>query len=220
MNVMDELNKYSDESFRKFSDKLIPNSNLLGIKNPILKEIAKKMVQEKNFYYFDEKHHYHEEFMIHMYMLSFIKDKEYVYKELDKFVPQINNWAVCDALLNIKLIDKNRKYFYKLINKYKNQKGEFRVRFVLIMLLSHYLVDEYIDDVFDIIENTYATKYYAKMGKAWLIAECMTKYKDKTLEFFKNTKIDDWTYNKAIQKSCESFRVSDNDKEYLRSIKR
>ena len=220
MNVLEELKKYQEDDLQKFSNSLIPNSNILGIRNPILKDIAKRMVKEKYFSYFNEKHYYHEEFMIHAFMFIYIKDKELVYKEIDKFVPMISNWAMCDALMNVKIIDKNRDYFYPLINKYKKQKSEFKIRFVLVMLLSHYLVDEYIDDVFDIIENSYVDKYYAKMAKAWLIAECMIKYRDKTLEFFNNTNIDSWTFNKAIQKACESFRVSDSDKEYLRSIKR
>lgn len=220
MNVLDELKKYQEEDLQKFSNSLIPNSNILGVRNPILKDIAKRMVKEECFSFFDEEHYYHEEFMIHAFMLIYIKDKELVYKEIDRFVPMISNWAMCDALMNVKIIDKNRNYFYPLIKKYRKQKSEFRIRFVLVMLLSHYLVDEYIDDVFKIIEDSFAKDYYAKMAKAWLIAECMIKYRDRTLEFFKNTNIDSWTFNKAIQKSCESFRVSDLDKEYLRSIKR
>lgn len=220
MNLLEELKKYQEDSLKEFSDKIIPNSNILGIRNPILKNLAKEMVKEGNFDFFDETHYYHEEFMVHVFMLIYIKDKELVYKEIDRLVPMINNWAMCDGLMNVKIIDKNREYFYPLINKYKSKYTEFEVRFVLVMLLSHYLVDEYIDDVFKIIEDSFAKDYYARMAKAWLIAECMIKYREKTLEFFKNTHIDSWTYNKAIQKCLESFRISDTDKEYLRSIKR
>ena len=220
MNLLEELKKYQEDSLKEFSDKIIPNSNILGIRNPILKNLAKEMVKEGNFDFFNEAHYYHEEFMVHVFMLIYIKDKELVYKEIDRLVPMINNWAMCDGLMNVKIIDKNREYFYPLINKYKSKYTEFEVRFVLVMLLSHYLVDEYIDDVFKIIEDSFAKDYYARMAKAWLIAECMIKYREKTLEFFKNTHIDSWTYNKAIQKCLESFRISDTDKEYLRSIKR
>ena len=142
------------------------------------------------------------------------------YNELDKFVPNLDNWAVCDSLLNIKLIDKNRDYFYSLINKYKNSDKEFEIRFSIIMLLSHYVVSEYVDDIFKIIEEVKNDFYYTKMGIAWLLCELMIKFRDKCMEYIKISKLDDFTFNKAIQKMNESFRISDDDKIYLKSLKR
>ncbi len=220
MNVLDELKKYQDDEYKKFTSALKVN-NLLGVRNPILKNIAKEMVKNNDYVSFlNEKHTYHEENMIHMYILSFIKDKELVYNELDKFVPILDNWAVCDSLLNIKLIDKNRDYFYSLINKYKNSDKEFEIRFSIIMLLSHYVVSEYVDDIFKVIEEVKNDFYYTKMGIAWLLCELMIKFRDKCMEYIKISKLDDFTFNKAIQKMNESFRISDDDKIYLKSLKR
>ena len=220
MNVLDELKKYQDDEYKKFTSALKVN-NLLGVRNPILKNIAKEMVKNNDYVSFlNEKHTYHEENMIHMYILSFIKDKEFVYNELDKFVPNLDNWAVCDSLLNIKLIDKNRDYFYSLVNKYKNSDKEFEIRFSIIMLLSHYVVSEYVDDIFKIIEEVKNDFYYTKMGIAWLLCELMIKFRDKSMEYIKKSKLDDFTFNKAIQKMNESFRISDDDKIYLKSLKR
>lgn len=220
MNVLDELKKYQDDEYKKFTSALKVN-NLLGVRNPILKNIAKEMVKNNDYLSFlNESHKYHEENMIHMYILSFIKDKKFVYNELDKFVPNLDNWAVCDSLLNIKLIDKNRDYFYSLINKYKNSDKEFEIRFSIIMLLSHYVVSEYVDDIFKIIEDVKNDFYYTKMGIAWLLCELMIKFRDKCMEYLKVSKLDDFTFNKAIQKMNESFRISDDDKIYLKSLKR
>ena len=137
MNVLDELKKYQDDEYKKFTSALKVN-NLLGVRNPILKNIAKEMVKNNDYVSFlNEKHTYHEENMIHMYILSFIKDKEFVYNELDKFVPNLDNWAVCDSLLNIKLIDKNRVIFIVLLINIKIVIRNLKLDF---LLLCYYLI--------------------------------------------------------------------------------
>lgn len=212
--------KHVDNEYKNFSNKLIPNSKILGIRTPILKEIAKEYVSNNDLSLLDKKLEYHEEKITYMLILSKLKDVDLVYKKLDEMVPKIDNWAVCDCLLNIKLIKKNRQLFYNLILKYKNSKKEFEARFVLIMLLSHYMTEEYLDIIFNIIEDINIDYYYTKMAKAWLLCECFIKYRDYTIKRLNNLKIDDFSFNKAIDKMRESFRVSDEDKLYLKSLKR
>ena len=220
MNVLDELMKYKDNNIKNFNEKLKIN-NSLGVKTPILKMIAKDMVKNNDYQSFiDSKHSYHEENMIHMFILSNIKDKEYVYNELDKMVPTFDNWAVCDSLMNIKIISKNREFFFPLIEKYKNSDKEFEIRFSVVMLLDHYVIDEYINRIFKIIEEVKNDYYYTKMAIAWLVAELMIKQRDKCLDYLKISKLDDFTFNKAIQKMNESFRISDEDKKYLKTLRR
>ncbi len=220
MNVLDELMKYKDNDLNNFNEKLKIN-NSLGVKTPILKMIAKDMVKNNDYQSFiDSNHSYHEEKMIHMFILSNIKDKEYVYNELDKMVPTFNNWAVCDSLMNIKIISKNREFFFPLIEKYKNSDKEFEIRFSVVMLLDHYVIDEYINRIFKIIEEVKNDYYYTKMAIAWLVAELMIKQRDKCLDYLKISKLDDFTFNKAIQKMNESFRISDEDKKYLKTLRR
>ena len=220
MNVLDELMKYKDNDLKNFNEKLKIN-NSLGVKTPILKMIAKDMVKNNDYQSFiDSKHSYHEENMIHMFILSNIKDKEYVYNELDKMVPTFDNWAVCDSLMNIKIISKNREFFFPLIEKYKNSDKEFEIRFSVVMLLDHYVIDEYINRIFKIIEEVKNDYYYTKMAIAWLVAELMIKQRDKCLDYLKISKLDDFTFNKAIQKMNESFRISDEDKKYLKTLRR
>ncbi len=217
---MDKIfEKYINNSHKEFSDRLIPNSNILGIKNGDLRLIAKEYINNNDYSILDRKLDYHEEKMVYMYMLSYMKDPNLIYKYLDKMVPEINNWAVCDCLMNIKIIRKNRDLFYKFIEKYKNSDKEFEVRFVLIMLF-HYMDSKYLSNIFEIIESVKTNDYYSRMGLAWLIAECFIKFRDYTYNRFKDLKIDDFSYNKAISKICDSYRVSDSDKEALKKIRR
>lgn len=220
MDVLKKLEEYKDLNYKEFSSSLKMN-NVLGIKNPILKEIAKDMVKNNDYLDFlKEDHKYHEEKIIHMHILSNLKDVNFIYQELDKFVPKIDSWAVCDSLNNIKIIKKNRELFLNLINKYKNSNKEFEIRFSIVMLLFHYVIDEYVDSIFKIIEEVNNSYYYTKMAIAWLLCELMIKYRDKLLNYLNKSKLDDFTINKAIQKMNESFRISDSDKEYLKTFKR
>ena len=217
--IDERFKKYIEEDYKKFSDKLIPNSNILGIRSNNLKLIAKEYVKENDLSLLDKELEYHEEKLVYMFILSNLKDINIIYNKLDSMVPLINNWAVCDSLMNIKIIRKNRDYFYPLINKYKVSHKEFEVRFSLIMLF-HYMDEKYLDDIFNIMESVDTTYYYAKMGLAWVLCECFIKFRDYTLNRFKDLKIDNFSYNKAISKICDSFRVSDEDKALLKSYKR
>lgn len=220
MNIREYLEQNIDKEYLKFQSSLNV-SNMLGVRSPKLLEIAKYAIKDNSYIDFiNEKHKYHEENIIHMYILSLIKDKEFVHKELDRIVPKIDNWAFCDSLNKLKIIDKNREYFYDLIEKYKKSNKEFEIRFVIIMLLSHYVCDNYIDDILKIIEEVNNSYYYTKMAIAWLLCELMIKYRTKLLNYLKESNLDDFTINKGIQKMRESFRVSDSDKEYLLKFRR
>lgn len=211
--------KYLENDYKEFSDKLIPNSNILGIRFNNLKLIAKDYVKENDLSLLDKDLVYHEEKLVYMFILSNLKDINLIYDKLDKMVPLIDNWAVCDSLMNIKIIRKNREFFYPLINKYKTSKKEFEVRFSLIMLF-HYMDEKYLDDIFNIIESVNTDNYYSKMGLAWLICECFIKFRDYTMNKIKDLKVDNFSYNKAIDKIRDSFRVTEEDKILLKSYKR
>ena len=109
--------KYIDKDYKEFSDKIIPGSNILGIRAKNLQLIAKEFVSNKDYSLLDSDLIYHEEKLTYMYMLGYIKDPKLVYEKLDLMVPKIDNWAVCDALMHIKIVRKNRDLFFNLINK-------------------------------------------------------------------------------------------------------
>ena len=211
--------KYIEKDYKEFSDKLIPNSNILGIRSNNLKLIAKEYVKENDLSLLDKELTYHEEKLVYMFILSNLKDINLIYDKLDKMVPLIDNWAVCDSLMNIKIIRKNREFFYPLINKYKSSKKEFEVRFSLIMLF-HYMDEKYLDDIFNIIESVNTDNYYSKMGLAWLICECFIKFRDYTMNKIKDLKVDNFFFYISIDKIRDSFRVTEEDKILLKSYKR
>ena len=211
--------KYIDNDYKLFQEKLIPNTKILGIRSDNLKLIAKEYAST-NLAYFNSNFEYHEEVMVYMFMLSYIKDIKLIYDKIDEIVPKLINWAQVDSILNIKIIKKNRDYFMPLVMKYRYSKKEFEARFSLIMLLSHYMDSLYLDLIFETIENLNNNEYYTEMAAAWLLCECFIKYRDYTIKRFKDLKVSNFINNKAIQKIRESYRVTDEDKEYLKSLKR
>ena len=142
-------------------------------------------------------------------------------KQVKEFVPKINSWAVCDTFCaGLKITKKYQTEMFKIIKEYLKSKQEYEVRFAIVMLLDYYINDQYIDQVLQILNNIKLDKYYVQMANAWAISICLIRYYNKTLEFLKTTKIDDFTYNKGIQKAIESYRITKEQKDYLKTLKR
>ncbi len=222
MNVLERLNELSDLKYKEFNKKIISNEKyIIGVRTNDLKLIAKELVLNNELDYLNLPHKYHEEKMIYMFMLSYIKDYKLVYDKLASFVPYISNWAVCDSITNIKIIKKHRDYFYNLVLKYIKSKKEYELRFSIVMLLFHYICDEYIDNIYNMINIALdnANDYYSKMAISWLLCELMIKYRDKTLLYIKENEIDPVILNKSISKMCDSYRISNDDKEFLKTLK-
>lgn len=220
--MLDKLKPFINEKNKEFTSKLIPKSKpCLGLYTKDLKNIAKEMILKENYSFFDENHQYHDEDMVHVLMLTYIKDYELMLKYLKKTIPLLSNWAMVDQLVcNLKIVKKHRSDILKLLEKYRYSKKEYEVRFVLIMLLAYYCDSEYISYIFDVIDTCYKDAYYIKMGIAWLLCDCMIKQKDETLKYLKTCELDTWTFNKSISKMIESYRILDEDKIYLRKMKK
>lgn len=222
----DEFIKYlyslQDIKYKDFQKKLILSDNLIGIRTPELKKIA-KTISNSNYKDFIKlnKHNLYEEKLIHGLILGYLKLEFNDLKPLiDEFIPYIDNWAICDLTVsNLKIFSKNKGNGFKEIKKYLKNKNSWINRFGYVLLLSYYITDEYIDEIFNLCEN-YKDEYYVKMSIAWLISICYIKYKDKTIEYLKNNKLDNWTYNKAIQKIIESNRIDKDEKNMLRKLKK
>ena len=158
-------------------------------------------------------------------IIGFIKNKEKninkISKYIEYFIPSIKNWAICDVFCaGLKITKKYPKEMWNFINKYLKSNEEFEIRFGIVMLLDYYIKEEYMDKIFDITDSIKHQGYYVKMAVAWLLSICYIKYPDKTLEYLKHTNIDDFTYNKALQKIIESYRVTEENKEIIRKMKR
>lgn len=217
--LLAELESYADETYRAFHKRLLKNDNIavLGVKTPYLRKTAKKYKDavDELFAYPDE---YYEVTFIKLTaaaLLPFEKFLSYV----DKCVSLIDNWATCDCF-DAKCIAKHREEFLPYIKKYARADGEFYQRYALVTLLHFYVEESYLPLIFELSESSDKTQYYVYMAAAWLIAEVLIKHYDEGVKFLLKNSLDKKTHNKAIQKACESFRLSDDRKKYLKGIKR
>lgn len=224
INLRDTLYELSDEEYKKFHSGLCPNVNdIIGVRLPKLREIAKNIAKEDVIGFLDTyKCEFYEEKMIYGLAIGYMKSGlETRLKYLDKFVPAIDNWAICDCTCSTyKFTNKNLEQMWKYLQKYINSQNEFEVRFACIMLMDYYLTDEYIDKVLEIYNNIKLEKYYVQMGVAWAISVAFVKYEEKTKKFLENNLLDKFTYNKALQKLIESNRIDKETKEEIRKMKR
>lgn len=207
-------------------DKEVKNTygfnNYYGVRLPELRKIAKIIVNEKRYDFFNEEHDSFEELTIHAYAIGYLKeDINFCLKRLKDFIPLVENWSISDSVCqNMKFARKYPKEVFEFLKSMKDSDNEWEIRIIAVTFLSHFSNDEYIDEVIDILDKLKRPSYMAKMGIAWAFATIMAKYEDKMFKYLENSSLDDWTYNKAISKMNESFRVSDNAKEKLKLMKR
>lgn len=224
MNVTDELKKLANNNLKNFNEKLIPNTYpILGVKIPDLRNLAKQLAKEDYLQFIkNNKCKYFEEVMIEGLVIGYAKCDIFVRLELLKnFVPKITDWALCDCSVSTyKFTKNNMELMWDFILPYYNSQNEFDIRFAVIMMLDHFVTDNYIDKVLNEISKFNSDKYYARMGVAWLISVCFVKFRDKTFNFLNNCNLDAFTFNKTISKCCESFRVTQTDKQLLKTLKK
>lgn len=224
--IKQKLFELSDCKYKEFHSGLCPKTdNIIGVRVPILRNYAKELFDEKTWQQtikqIDDE--YYEEIMLQGMIIGQAKkaDIEIIIEEIKKYVPKIDNWALCDVFCaGLKVTKKHKKEIWKLINDYLSSNKEFEIRFAIVMILDYYITEEYLEQDFEIFESIKNDAYYVKMAIAWAISICFIKYYDKTYEFMKNAKLDKWTYNKAIQKAIESYRITNEQKEDLRKMKK
>lgn len=196
-----------------------------GVSVPEMRKLAQKIAKE-NYREFieDNKKECFELKMIHAFVLGYAKDDiNTLLKYFRAFMPYVDDWAINDALCqNFKLTKVYPEIVWKFLMQYQYTKKEFESRIVSVMLLSHYLTDKYTDRVIKVLDNLNTDKYYAQMGVAWAIATIMAKYPERCMNYLQSTTchLDKTTYNKALQKIRESFRVSDEIKHKIKNMKR
>ena len=214
-----ELEENADSTYREFHKKLLKNDNInvLGVKVPILRKIAKKHKGEFNeiFLFPDE---FYEVKFIKLSQASELEYEEFI-NILPKCVELIDNWALCDCF-SPKCIAKNRDKFLPQIYNLVENGGEFAQRFALTTLLKFYIDKDYMETVLTLMLKCDTSYFYVHMAAAWLTAEIIIKDFEFGQTILKNSLLDKKTHNKAIVKSCESFRLSDEEKQYLKGFKR
>lgn len=217
------LKKLSDEAYKQFHSKLTTTKyEILGLRVPMQRKIAKEICKGDIVSFLEcSKSNYYEEVMIKGFVLASIKDKERLLKYLDNYVSLIDNWAINDGFCNsLKIVSLDKKFWFSYFANYLKSSEEFRVRVGLIVFLSFYVEEEYLEKIFSLVDKITLDKYYVNMGIAWLLCECFTKYRDSTLNYLLKSKINTFTFNKTISKIRDSYRVLKEDKEFLNSLRR
>ena len=223
--IKEKLFTLSDKKFHDFHSALCPGTNnIIGIRVPVLRDYAKEIYKEKDWKKTIKEidNEYYEEIMLQGMLIGQSKDDiNIIIRYVEDYVPKIDNWAICDTFCaGLKITKKYKKEMWKVVKKYLKSKNEFEIRFAVVMILNYYIGDEYLQEIYKMLGNIKNEDYYVKMAVAWAISVCLIKYYDETIAYLKNANINDWTYNKAIQKAIESYRISDERKEELRKIKR
>lgn len=217
------LKSLSDEAYKNFHSKLTTTKyEILGIRVPIERKIAKEISKgDITSFLRVSQNVYYEEVMIKGFVIASIKDKETLLKYLDYYVSLIDNWAINDGFCNsLKIVNLDKEFWFSYFANYLKSNEEFRVRVGLIIFLSFYVEEEYLERIFFLVDKITLDKYYVNMGIAWLLCECFTKYRDNTLKYFLKSKINTFTFNKTISKIRDSYRISKEDKEFLNSLRR
>ena len=148
-------------------------------------------------------------------------DIEEIKQYLTEYIPKIDNWAVCDVCCaGLKITNKQKENMWEFLQTYLHSDKEFEIRFGVVMLLDYYITPDYLERAFSALDSIYHPGYYVKMAVAWAISICYIKFPKETSQFLNNNHLDDFTYNKAIQKIIESYRVTKEEKEELRKKKR
>ena len=223
MDIEKELFKLQDIKYRDFQGKLIPTVKLdtiIGVRTPELRNLAKKLIKEDYSSFINElPHKYFDENQLHAFIISELKDYDECITYINKFLPYVDNWATCDQM-SPKVFKKHHDELLEQIKLWIKSKEEYTIRFGIGMLMSHYLDDDFKPEYLDMVSNIKSDKYYINMMIAWYFATALTKQYKNAILYIENNKLDIWTHNKAISKAIESYRITDEQKEYLRTLKR
>lgn len=219
-----ELFRLKDEKYRDFQSRLIPTideSTMIGVRTPELRRLAKQMAKRADSRDFLRQlpHVYFDENQLHAFMISEIKDYERCREEVRRFLPFVDNWATCDQM-SPKVFKKHRRELLLEIREWIASDRTYTVRFAVGMLMEHFLSEDFDREYPEMVAGLRSEEYYVNMMIAWYFATALAKQYEAVLPFMEERKLDVWTHNKAIQKSVESSRITPEQKEYLKSLKR
>ena len=224
MTIQQRLFELRDEKYAAFQAKLtpgIPEEKFIGVRVPELRKLAKELIREGgNEQFLSElPHAYYDENMLHSLLLSEMKDYDACIREVERFLPYVDNWAVCD-ILSPKVFKKNREALLGKIRLWSASAHCYTCRFSMEMLMSFYLDEGFRSEYLEIPAAVRSEEYYVRMMQAWFFATALAKQWDATLPYLKNGRLEVWTHNKTIQKARESYRITEEQKAYLNTLKR
>ena len=221
--IRERLFQLQDEKYRDFQSKLIPNleaSVMIGVRTPELRKLSREMVRRENIGEFLDAlpHRYFDENQLHAFILSEIRDYDRCVEAVCRFLPYVDNWATCDQM-SPKVFRRNRQALLPHIREWIDSGKTYTVRFGIGMLMSHFL-DEVFDQTYaETVASIRSEEYYVNMMIAWYFATALVGHYEEILPFLEEKRLDPWTHNKAIQKAIESYRITEEQKAYLRTLR-
>ena len=223
MNIEEKLFELQDKEYAVFQSKLtpgVPEESFIGVRVPECRKLAKEIYKAGDYQDFigSLPHRYYDENMLHGLIISEYKDYESCIKEVETFLPYVDNWAVCD-IMSPKVFKKNKDKLIDKIREWSASEHTYTCRFGMEMLMSHFLDDDFKAEYLEIPATVRSEEYYINMMTAWFFATALAKQWEATIPYIEAKRLDVWTHNKTIQKACESYRVSDEHKNILRSLK-
>ncbi len=223
MTVYERLLKVQDKEYRDFQIKLVPNISpdaMIGVRTPDMRNIAKEVFKsdERDAFLKELPHKFYEENLVHFFLIAMIKDFDECVKAVDEFLPYVDCWPVSDQATP-KSFKKNREKLLPHIKKWIASDHVYTARFGIRMLMNEFLGDDFKKEYLELVASKRGEDYYLKMMVAWYFATALAKQYDESVKYIEERKLDDWVLKKAIQKAVESYRVTDEHKEYLKTFR-
>lgn len=223
MTVYERLAVCGSEEYRDFQSKLVPNiskETMLGVKTPEIRKIAKdiKGTEEAEKFLSELPHRCYEENLVHFFLISSIRDFDECVQAVETFLPYVDCWPVCDQA-SPKVFSKNHEKLLPLIQKWIHSNHVYTGRFGIRMLMNEFLGEDFRPEYLEWVASVTGEDYYIRMMVAWYFATALAKKYKESIVYIESRRLDPWTHKKAIQKAIESFRVSDEHKAYLKTLR-
>ena len=228
LTIKEHLLQLAEQGNKKFTESLNPGvEHILGIRVPDLRKLAARIAKDGWEAYLDTADAYYmEERMLQGMVLGCIRpdaDVEVYLHRVTQFVWNINSWSVCDTFKfggGKKFIEANKDRLWEYLKTWMHAEGEYEIRFGVVMSMQHFIDEEHLDELFSLYDGIRHEGYYVRMAVAWALSVCFVKFPERTLAYLKQNSLDKFTYNKALQKITESYRVDAATKEVIRAMKR
>lgn len=219
MEILNKLLELQDKKYAEFQSRLTPTvdkEKFIGVRVPEVRKLAKKYIKEDESKIFLNQlpHYYYDENMLHGLLISEINNFEECVEKVDKFLPFIDNWAVCD-IMSPKIFKNNKGKLIEKIKEWVSSEHIYTCRFGIEMLMRHFLDEDFKSEYLEIIASVHFDEYYVKMMIAWFFATALAKQWDETIVYIEKNRLDKWVHNKTIQKARESYRITAEQKKYL-----
>ena len=223
MDLYDRLAEVKDDAYREFQSRLVPSispETILGVRTPEMRKIAKEVFAspDREAFLSDLPHRYYEEDLIHFFVISMIRDFGECVRAVEAFLPYVDCWPVSDQATP-RAFRKDHEKLLPYIRKWIDSEHVYTARFGIRMLMNEFLGDDFREEWLELVAGKKGEDYYLKMMGAWFFATALAKKYDETIPYFEEHRLDEWVHKKAIQKAVESCRVSEDHKEYLKSLR-